>query len=260
MTCSSAFGVSFVDNETPKGTIDGVNAVYLLAAAPNPQSSLHLALNGILLTPKQDFTLTFGTKITFMASKIPQPGSVILASYRLWETAKSGFLFNNGTSITWSQLPYLLTMDEETPAGTLDGVNTTFTLSQTPNPPTSLLLFINGLRQHSGVDFTLAGNTITLTGFVPTVGQNIVASYRFVSTGAPPVQPPIIQADILPGKTSIDSSLQLSRTDSYTNVPTAQANINHPSVTNYSAPGSVCWFDVSVNPNGVATPALFCTY
>jgi hypothetical protein len=53
-------------------------------------------------------------------------------------------------------------VDAETPGGTLDGVNATFTLAGTPNPPASLTLWRNGLTQKPGLDFSLSGSTITL--------------------------------------------------------------------------------------------------
>lgn len=49
----------------------------------------------------------------------------------------------------------------EIPSGTMNGTNKVFTLSQSPNPPNSLLLFLNGIEQHPGVDYTLSGATIT---------------------------------------------------------------------------------------------------
>lgn len=82
-----------------------------------------------------------------------------------------------GLSVPVAPPPTLI--DEEVPSGALDGVNAVFTLAQAPNPASSLYLFINGLRMHSGVDFTLTGNTITLTGFIPGANQNMIASYRY---------------------------------------------------------------------------------
>ena len=49
----------------------------------------------------------------------------------------------------------------ETPSGSLDGVNVTFTLANSPDPANSLRLFLNGILQLYGTDYTLAGNTIT---------------------------------------------------------------------------------------------------
>lgn len=68
----------------------------------------------------------------------------------------------------------------EIPAGNINGSNSTFTLSGTPLPTSSLFLFKNGLAQRvgSGNDYTLAGNIITFqAGNIPESGTNLLASY-----------------------------------------------------------------------------------
>ena len=69
--------------------------------------------------------------------------------------------------------------DAETPSGTIDGVNVTFTLVATPNPVASLVLTKNGIVQESGVDFTLSLATITfLAGAEPQAGDTLLSWYR----------------------------------------------------------------------------------
>jgi len=69
--------------------------------------------------------------------------------------------------------------DEEVPAGTINGVNTTFTLANTPNPSTSLAVYRNGLLMAAGTDYTLSGQSIQfLTGSTPVTGDSLLASYR----------------------------------------------------------------------------------
>ncbi len=46
-------------------------------------------------------------------------------------------------------------IDNEVPLGTIDGNNTVFSLSNSPNPSTSLMLFINGVLQTNGTDYSL---------------------------------------------------------------------------------------------------------
>ncbi|MBS1827681.1 MAG: hypothetical protein JST93_20370 [Acidobacteria bacterium] len=70
-------------------------------------------------------------------------------------------------------------VDNETPAGLINGSNATFTLANPPDPATSLLLYRNGLLQRVSLDYTLAGNIITfLTAATPQTGDVIAASYR----------------------------------------------------------------------------------
>lgn len=51
--------------------------------------------------------------------------------------------------------------DNIVPSGVIDGVNRTFTLAHTPNPVSSLYLYLNGVFQTQGADYTIVGNTIT---------------------------------------------------------------------------------------------------
>lgn len=50
----------------------------------------------------------------------------------------------------------------ETPSGTIDGVNDTFTLVTTPITA-KLRIYLNGQRLTDGIDFTFTGSTITMT-------------------------------------------------------------------------------------------------
>ena len=74
---------------------------------------------------------------------------------------------------------FALFHDAETPTGTINGVNATFTLVTAPNPAASLELTRNGIVQKSGVDYTLSTNVITfLAGAIPQTGDILLAWYR----------------------------------------------------------------------------------
>jgi hypothetical protein len=116
--------------------------------------------NGVFLNPGVDFTVS-GNVITFVGNSMPLVGDTILASFRT--SAVAGVTF----------------VDAETPAGLVNGTNTTFTLANVPNPSTSLALYRNGLRMQTGGDYSLSGSTITfLTGQLPQSGDTLVCSYR----------------------------------------------------------------------------------
>lgn len=74
--------------------------------------------------------------------------------------------------------------DYETPGGTIDGANVTFTLANTPNPAASCVGYVREggagtfLPCVYGVDFTLSGATVTMTS-APALGSNLTFSYRF---------------------------------------------------------------------------------
>ena len=75
-------------------------------------------------------------------------------------------------------------VDAQTPSGTVNGTNTTFTLANTPAPTSSLEVYRNGLLQTNGVDYTVAGTTITfLSVSIPQTGDLIETYYRTTGTG-----------------------------------------------------------------------------
>jgi hypothetical protein len=66
---------------------------------------------------------------------------------------------------------------QETPAGIVDGVNRTFTLAFIP-VPNSVALFVGGLRQTPGVNYTLVEVTgVITTATPPALGTSIHADY-----------------------------------------------------------------------------------
>jgi hypothetical protein len=70
--------------------------------------------------------------------------------------------------------------DQETPAGTINGANTSYTLAHTPNPAASLILVRNGLVLKQGSDYSLSGNTVVFTSAtLPQSGDSLQAFYRY---------------------------------------------------------------------------------
>jgi len=163
--CGSGGGSSgtgtFVDAEVPGGAVNGSNTSFTLANIPAPSASVELFRNGLLLQTGNDYTLT-GNTITFLSSTVPQSSDVLLASYRV--------------SVTITGVGFV---DLETPAGSVNGSNTSFTLSHVPSPQSSVAVFRNGMRLASGLDYTISNNALTFAaGDVPQSGDVILCSYR----------------------------------------------------------------------------------
>lgn len=157
----STYSTTFIDGEMPSGTLDGTNASFVLANAPNPSSSLALFRNGLLLRQGGDYTLA-ANGITFQTGAVPQPTDVLAASYRL--------------SVS---IPGVGFVDQETPSGTINGVNAVYATSQNPSPSSSLVVYRNGVRLTAGVDYTAVGTAITFgSTLVPQSGDTLVCSYR----------------------------------------------------------------------------------
>jgi len=154
-------GTGFVDAEIPSGTLDGANATFTLANTPSPSNSTAVYRNGLLLKQTGDYNITTNT-VLFVAGAIPQPADSLLVSYRIG-VAISGVGF----------------VDGETPGGTIDGVNTSFILAQTPAPAGSLAIYRNGMRIRSGLDYTVTGTSITFaSNYIPQTGDVLQCSYR----------------------------------------------------------------------------------
>ena len=70
-------------------------------------------------------------------------------------------------------------ISNETPSGTINGTNKTFTLANTPNPATSLKLFLNGMFVTAGgEDYTLTGDSIVFIN-APLTGSVMRAFYKY---------------------------------------------------------------------------------
>lgn len=65
----------------------------------------------------------------------------------------------------------------ETPTGTVDGVNAVFTTAHTPISGT-LAVYVGGSRQKLTEDYTVTGSTITFNS-APMVGSILVVDYEY---------------------------------------------------------------------------------
>jgi hypothetical protein len=159
-SCGSGSTSAFVDAEVPAGTANGINTQFTLAATPVSASSVSIWRNGLFLRSGADFTMS-GNAVTFVGNSTPLAGDTILASYRTGTVTGVSFV------------------DAETPTGTANGINSTFTLANLPNPAGSLAVYRNGLRMHAGADYTLSLSTITfLSAQLPQSGDALLCSYR----------------------------------------------------------------------------------
>ena len=65
---------------------------------------------------------------------------------------------------------------QETPSGTVNGSNVTFTVTNNPIFTSAHLLFVNGLVYKQSVHYTISGNTITFT-IAPAAGSSLLSVY-----------------------------------------------------------------------------------
>ena len=108
------------------------------------------------------------TSVDVSASTAPTVGQVLTATSgtaATWQTAGGG---GGGTAYS------------ETPAGTINGSNVVFTLTNTPAVAAGVLVVLDGIVQYSGVDYTVSGSTITFVA-APATGSSIFAYYGSAS-------------------------------------------------------------------------------
>lgn len=150
-------------SEFVSGTTDGINTTFSLSNAPNPTGTLMLYINGVLQRPgsTNDYTISNNTISTSIA---PLPNSTLLATYKYVISPPAG----NSTS--WMEIP----------SGSVDGINSQFTIVDSPNPASSLMFFVNGVLQKQGVsfDYLLSGSVITMN-YIPNSGSNVIATYPY---------------------------------------------------------------------------------
>jgi hypothetical protein len=102
-------------------------------------------------------------------------------------TARIAYMSTQGIQSDWTVLSPVVASGStgmhlvynETPSGTINGTNVTFTLAHAPSPVNALKLYLNGYQLVYGVDYTLSGATITFVNTVPKVGDTIMADYKY---------------------------------------------------------------------------------
>lgn len=155
---------SFVKNEVPGGLVNGSNTAFT-TASNMATGSLSVYRNGIRLKGGGvDFTQ--GSNNAFTMVTAPNTGDLLLVDYNVSSTG-----FSVGTNSTISS---------EAPSGTIDGSNTTFTLSRAYIAG-SLEVYIDGIHQRRTTDYTetTPGSGVFTMAAAPLSGQTVYCNYQF---------------------------------------------------------------------------------
>lgn len=129
-----------------------------------------------------------GTTITTNAAAdqvIDTTSSGVAVWKTLGDTAAGGLAETyNASTHTFGTIAVLTGSfsDNETPTGTINGANLTFTLAHTPSPAGSMQCYKNnGVTLAGGADYTLATATITFasTTATPQTGDTLRCWYRY---------------------------------------------------------------------------------
>lgn len=132
---------------------------------PAPPSAGSITLSGDAAGPASATTVVAVRGVPF-APAVPVDGQVYV-----WDSAQ-GAMVPRTINGAYS--------DGEVPGGVIDGANRQFSLSQSPQPAASLLLYRNGILQRAGVDYSLSGQEITFCEVcTPVPGDILQAYYRW---------------------------------------------------------------------------------
>jgi hypothetical protein len=198
-----ALNIQLEPNDTaiPTGTSYTVN--YSLSGVPYQEYWIVPTTSSPVTLATIRTTTVASPSLTVALGQIAQGGAVTgqcLAWFGAWQPVACGVSGSNATQIQgrnitatpptdgqllrWgasaSQWQMVTLVEQETPAGTLDGTNVTFTLANAPNPALGLRLCRNGIQQASGGDYTISGSTITfISAATPQPGDTLLASYRY---------------------------------------------------------------------------------
>jgi hypothetical protein len=127
-----------------------------------PTANGGTAVNGTAVFPSSGTVMTTSTAVT--ASQLPNPSASTLGGVESIDCTGSGHILKISTSgVPSCAADAGVNLNQGAPSGSINGSNTTFTLSPTPTQASDVDCFENGLQQQQGAgdDYTISGATIT---------------------------------------------------------------------------------------------------
>jgi prefoldin subunit 5 len=175
-----------------QNTVNGLSSTVssnssALTTLQSTVNSLSSTVNGLSTSVSQN-----SSALTTLQSNVGAMNSTVTANSNSISTLQSTVAALNSTLTSLQNTVSSLSAgstaafsDAETPAGSINGTNGTFTLAKTPAAPTSVALYKNGILQSYGVDFTVSGQTVTFAAqSLPQSGDLMQAFYRTTGTGS----------------------------------------------------------------------------
>lgn len=147
-------------NEAPGGAINGSNSAFTIINTPADPTAVMLWLNGQLLTPGSDFTVS-GNNITFLCAA-PRTDDILLSMYTKVVAVKQ------------------FSMNEAVTFPIVSGI-TKIRVANVPYPGTSLMLFRNGQLLTQDFDYTLTGRDVAATGWEIDNTETYMATYSYTT-------------------------------------------------------------------------------
>lgn len=157
-TGSGTVTAPVIVQEALSGVINGANRQFALSRVPQNEQSVVVFVDGL---KDENWNLSNQT-ITFFEGSAPEPSQSVEAFY----IAQSDSIFG---------------AVQETPSGTVDGTNDTFTLTGQPITQQSIILTVNGIvrpiTEWNLITGTAQSAIKFLAGAIPEIGQHVSVFY-----------------------------------------------------------------------------------
>jgi hypothetical protein len=134
-----------------------------------PTANGGTGVNGSATFPSSGTVMTTTTAVT--ATQLPNPTASTLGGVESLDCTGSGHIVKISTSgVPSCAADTGANQTQGAPTGTINGSNTSFTLSPTPAASSNVNCFLNGVQQQQGAgnDYTISGATITYLTAPPT--------------------------------------------------------------------------------------------
>jgi hypothetical protein len=154
---NSGIGNTMISIELASGLINNTNTVFTTSFVFVPET-VEIYINGLRQRPS-NYVLSGGNTITF--TDAPRVGDIIEVQ---------------ASSIDAAEVDAGNVVIGEFPTGAINGSNATFTTSS-PFIPESMQVFVNGLRQHLALHYTLSSGTTIIFTESPQTGDVIEVDY-----------------------------------------------------------------------------------
>ena len=134
-----------------------------------PTANGGTGVNSSATFPSSGTVMTTTTGVA--ASQLPNPTASTLGGIESLDCTGSGHIVKISTSgVPTCAADGGANLNQAAPSGTINGSNTSFTLSPTPAAAGNVNCFLNGIQQQQGAgnDYTISGATITYLTAPPT--------------------------------------------------------------------------------------------
>lgn len=151
-----------------KGTVIKVSSSTTDILVANQTTTPILTLNKV-----NGFPITYYDATSSIQTQLNGKQATLVSGTNI-KTVNGSSILGSGNLVVGSSVT---PVSGETPTGTINGTNPTFTIAHTPISG-SVSVFINGLMERPTTDWTISGTTLTMID-IPATGDNLMVNYQY---------------------------------------------------------------------------------